>query len=127
MNKLPKNRFKLNFKNQFFIKLLLTIVLIYSNSKKVDGLCSRLFERIVTNEISINISSNLMTSKIIKVRNSLKIKACLTTPASALTIGGTPTFTLGKITTGANKVIFTSTGSVSGTGGGYEVEKLQKL
>lgn len=47
------------------------------------------------------------------------------TLGSDLTIGGTLTFTSGKITTGANKVILTSAGSVSRTSG-YVVGNLQK-
>ena len=47
------------------------------------------------------------------------------TLSSDLTIGGTLTFTSGKITTGANKVILTSAGTVSRTSG-YVVGNLQK-
>jgi hypothetical protein len=47
------------------------------------------------------------------------------TLGSDLTIGGTLTFTSGKITTGSNKVILTSAGSVSRTSG-YVVGNLQK-
>lgn len=47
------------------------------------------------------------------------------TLGSDLTIGGTLTFTSGKITTEANKVILTSAGSVSRTSG-YVVGNLQK-
>ena len=127
MNKSLKNRFKLNFKNQFFIKLLLTIVLIYSNSKKLDGLCGGPFERIVSNEILNNISSNLISSKIIENHNLSKVRANLIASAFYLTIVSTSTFTSGKITTGANKVILKSLGPVSESGGSYVVGKSQKI
>jgi hypothetical protein len=85
MNRNLRNRFKLEFKNQLFIKLLLTAVLIYSTNQTVEGICKGLLARIfnVTTEVE---TSNLFTNKEGADNASVKQKNHKLTPPALLDV-----------------------------------------